>query len=472
MIRKLRHKFVAIMMALVSVVLLSFCAALLISTWHQQVQATQAALRRTMDMPAGTMFKPEIVRQSGQAGQTGAAGTASPPPRPAGSAADSASDGIADSAADGIADSASGSASSGAAAAAGGGTREPAAMNAGGEFRTTFWAIVDGAGAVTNSNVESVDITADTLAALTAEVLAGGRASGAIADPDLRYLTKTVPEGTKIVFADRTAETSALQTLGLRLAAVASAALAALFAISVFLARMAVRPVEQAWEQQKQFVADASHELKTPLTVIMADASILQGHPQETVAAQRKWLDGIQDEGARMKKLIDDLLFLAKSDAARAPVVFSRVDFSDLTMSSVLSFESVAFEKGVALDTNVAAGLAVQGDAGQLKQLVAILTDNACKYAAGEKKVEISLKAAGNSAVLRVQNTGPELSAEELRHLFERFYRADPSRARSAGGYGLGLAIAKAIAEQHRGAIRAESAAGLTAFTVSLPLAR
>ncbi|MDD4849461.1 MAG: HAMP domain-containing sensor histidine kinase [Gemmiger sp.] len=426
MIRQLRRKFVAMTMALVGAVLLGICVVMLFFTARQQRGDTMSALYRAIDQPGIGQQKPEITKRAVGALDLGAlGGSARPGVNPGG-----------------------------------GGT----------ENRAVFWAVTDSTGTITQSNVESVDITEDTLAALVAEVLASGKESGSIQNPYLRYLTQNTPDGTKIAFADSTAELAALRSIGLRLAGVVAAALLALLGISIYLARMAVRPVEQAWEQQRQFVADASHELKTPLTVIMADASIVQAHPGDTVAEQQKWLDGIQAEGARMKKLVDALLFLARADAARAPVALGRVDLSDTVMSSSLSFESVAFEGGITLETQVAPGVAMQGDGGQLKQLVAILVDNACKYATGEKVVTVRLRAQGQNALLQVENTGADIPPEELPHLFERFYRADRSRARSAGGYGLGLAIARAITQQHHGGIKAESGGGATVFSVLLPL--
>lgn len=426
MIRRLRRKFVGITMLLVSLVLAAVCGLLLISTARQQQDTTETALRMSLDRPGAGDTKPEITRRE------------EPP---------------------------------------GGLLDAPAGHGGAQELRTVFWAVVDDTGAVTESNVDTVEITADTLAELCAEALASGKTSGSIQNPDLRYMAGQTADGAfKIVFADRSPEQAALQSMALRLAAVAAAALLALFAISLFLARMALKPVERAWEGQRQFLADASHELKTPLTIIMADTSILQAHPAETVAAQKKWVDGIQAEGARMKRLIDDLLFLARADAAaptpsgKAPAPESRVDLSEVVMSTVLSFESVAFEGAVKLDTDVAENAFVRGDAAQLKQLVGILVDNACKYAAGDKRVMVRLRLENGSALVKVENTGPDIPPEELAHVFERFYRTDHSRVRTAGGYGLGLAIARTITEKNHGSIRAESGGGLTTLIVSLPL--
>ena len=158
------------------------------------------------------------------------------------------------------------------------------------------------------------------------------------------------------------------------------AALSFFFLISLFLSRLALRPVSRAWEQQNQFVADASHELKTPLTVILANTSIVLSHPEQRVADNQKWLDYIQEESLRMKTLVEDLLFLAKNEGGRLPAA-QRVPFSDLVEGCLLRFESVAFEQGVELTGQVSPGLSLTGDRDSLERLVMILLDNAVKYA-------------------------------------------------------------------------------------------
>jgi len=170
-----------------------------------------------------------------------------------------------------------------------------------------------------------------------------------------------------------------------------------------------------------------------------------------------------------MKGLVEDMLFLAKSDATRDPIPHMPFNFSDTVWSCLLPFESVAFEKGVTLDSEVAPDLTLKGDSGQMKQLVSILLDNACKYAGSPGRVFLKLEG-GEKITLSVQNTGDPIPPEDQEHIFERFYRADKARVHSEGGYGLGLAIAKTITESHRGRIEVQSDAEHgTTFTVTLP---
>lgn len=235
-----------------------------------------------------------------------------------------------------------------------------------------------------------------------------------------------------------------------------------IYIISMLLSSFAVKPVQTAWEQQQQFVADASHELKTPLTVILANNNIVMSHENDTVASQKKWLSSTKKEADHMNKLINDLLFLSRSDAGNDnTVVFSELDFSEICESTLLQFEPVAFEKNIILNSDIESDLFVHGDKTQLNQLTHILLDNACKYTPAEGYVFMHLCKNGADIELEVNNTGSVIPSYELPHLFERFYRSDKSRSKtdtdSPGGYGLGLAIAKTITEKHHGSISAIS---------------
>ena len=316
-----------------------------------------------------------------------------------------------------------------------------------------------------------VEITEETLAQAVTAALDSDTDQGVLRDLDLRYLRAVTGGKLRIAFADMGWERTNLNHQLFTSLLVLAAALVCFFLISLFLARWAVRPIEKSWQQQRQFVADASHELKTPLTVLLADADILLSHPDQTIESQRKWVEYIQDEARRMKGLVEDLLFLARSDSAAAKdQVRQPVVLSDLCWNCMLSFEPVAFERGAQLNGDIDPEIRVLGDEGQLHRLVAILLDNACKYCGPEGVVDLSLKRGGDRAVLTVRNTGDPIPPEALPHLFERFYRLDSARARETGGYGLGLAIASSVAERHKGKISVTStAAEGTVFTVSLP---
>ena len=317
-----------------------------------------------------------------------------------------------------------------------------------------------------------VDVSEETAAQAAQEAMDAEQDSGVLSDLGLRLLMEEKPDGTiRIAFADLSWERSTLRTLFLTCLLIWLLAMAAFFFVSLFLASLALRPVEKAWKQQRQFIADASHELKTPLTVILANTGIVLAHPSDTVDSQSKWLGYTQEEARQMKGLVEDLLFLAKSDSARLPTHPAQVDLSQLVQGCLLPFEPVAFEAGVALESHIDPGLTLTGDEGQLRRLVRILLDNAVKYAGPpHPAVRVALTRQQDKLRLTVHNTGDPIPPEHLPHLFERFYRADAARDRAQGGYGLGLAIAKSITETHRGKISVTSTPDSgTTFTVLLP---
>ena len=243
----------------------------------------------------------------------------------------------------------------------------------------------------------------------------------------------------KIVLLDISSEQAILYRLIRTFLLIALVALGIIFLISWFFSARAIAPIEAAWEKQKQFVADASHEIKTPLTTIRTNVDVLLSHPDSTVDAQKKWIYYIKNEADRMAALTEELLCLAR------------------------------LEKELNFDYLIQPDIKTIADEGKLKQLVMILLDNAVKYTPPSGKITVNLEQAGHTAKMCVENTGVEIPSEEISHIFDRFFRTDKSRARDNGGYGLGLAIAQSIVHTYRGHIFAESSNGRTRFTVELP---
>lgn len=336
-----------------------------------------------------------------------------------------------------------------------GGERPPQTGDSG--PKPVFTVTLNHEGDIVWSDRQNVEIDDETLALAVSYATDKSSDGGVIDALNLRYLRRETPEGTRIAFADRTAEQTALRQLAFTLLLVGLGGMLAFFGISLFLARWALRPVQEAWAQQQRFIADASHELKTPLTVILANLNILQKHPEHTVAEEHKWIDNTQVEAGRMKGLVDNLLFLAKSDATQAPPERTAFSLSDAVWSAVLPFEPVAFEQGITLESDIAPNINLMGDAQQIRQLVVILLDNACKYAGAQGRVTVTLSRVQDKARLSVHNTGEPIAPDALAHIFERFYRVDKARARLQGGYGLGLAIAAQIVRSHGGKITAQS---------------
>ena len=241
------------------------------------------------------------------------------------------------------------------------------------------------------------------------------------------------------------------------------------FVISLLLARTALKPVEESWTKQKQFVADASHELKTPLSVIMANTEIIADHKDETVESQMKWVENTRSEAKRMADLVADLLFLAKNDDGLR-VTTEDVNLSDCVSSVVLGYEVIFYENEKAFQEEIQPDLHVEGNEGQLKQLVVILLDNANRYSVDAGNITLKLSATGKHVQFSLSNDCEQLSQEQLSHLFDRFYTVDPSRNKNNGGNGLGLAIAETICKTHNGSLNVTCLDGRITFTATFPL--
>ena len=336
----------------------------------------------------------------------------------------------------------------------------------------TFGVEVDPAGNILSSYVENVDISEEVLTAAISQALAAENEKGRISGLHLFFFKRQwQPDTIRIAFGDYQHSLSSLYALIQTFLLVGGMVLLAFWRISIFLANMALAPVEAAWNKQRQFLADASHELKTPLTVILTNLGILAANPQKTIAEQNRWIENSSAEALRMKELVEQMLFLAKSDTSQLPVVKESVDFSDLVMGSILTMESLAFERDLRFQDEIAADIRLTGNAAQLTQLLHILLDNACKYSFPGSTIRVKLWTEKKSARLSVVSHGTVIAASDLPKLFDRFYRADSSRVRETGGYGLGLAIAASIAAAHHGQISAASSAETgTVFTVQLPV--
>ena len=331
------------------------------------------------------------------------------------------------------------------------------------------YTVSDDGSLVASSNFTRASLSADVLSEAAQLVQSAKDDMGTFDSVGLHYARRTVDGVTYLAFAD-TANTSNWQSLALTLVIAGLAVLAAFFVISLFLSNWALKPVRDAWDSQRQFVADASHELKTPLTVILANASILLKHPQDTIASQSKWVESTQTEAESMQQLVSEMLELARVEE-RAAIVHEPFDLSDLVDGITLTFESVAFEQGCTFNSEIEEGLSIDGDKSRIAKMTSTLIENALKYVDEGGTVEVKLAKTGSSAQLVIHNTGSCIASEDLPHIFDRFYRTDKARTSGTGGFGLGLAIARGIAREHEGDIVCDSSPQTgTVFTVTLPL--
>ncbi|REK55995.1 MAG: hypothetical protein C6W55_08850 [Thermobacillus sp.] len=240
----------------------------------------------------------------------------------------------------------------------------------------------------------------------------------------------------------------------------------------LYLANQALRPIRRSWEQQRRFTADASHELRMPLSIIQANAELMLMHPDRSALEHSEQISMVLAEAKRMAKLADLLLLLARSDSGREELLLGDVRLDELIRHVMRLFEPLAELNGVRLEAELASGVELTGDRDKLQQLLVILLDNSLKHTPAGGAIRVTLTRRGQQAVMMVEDTGEGIAGEDLPHIFERFYRGDRSRSRGDGGTGLGLSIARWIAEKHGGAITAASQPGRgTTMTVRLPAA-
>ncbi len=238
-------------------------------------------------------------------------------------------------------------------------------------------------------------------------------------------------------------------------------------ALSIALANWSVKPVEKAWDQQKQFIADASHELKTPLSIILTNAELLTSQEYDSLHKET-FSQNILAVAKQMRSLVEGLLELSRIDNHSIKLHMQSFDFSKTVEDSLCIFEVLFFERGLLLFTEIEKEIHLTGSESHLKQVLEILLDNALKYAAPKTQVSVRLKTQTSSVLLVVSNIGEPMSKEDLQNIFKRFYQTEKSHHRS-DSYGLGLAIAEGIVLEHRGKIWAESINGVNTFFVKIP---
>ena len=303
----------------------------------------------------------------------------------------------------------------------------------------------------------------EDICSMAADILESGETQGTV--DDLIYQVTDKGTYTLVAFMDNTVVRSSMETF-LKYALISFAIAAPIvLLLALYLSKKIIRPLEENDQLQKQFVSDAGHELKTPLSVMSTNLELLS----RELNGDNQWLSNIQYENERMSTLVKQLLKLSRAENGAAE--HEDLDFSNLVTGEALPFESIAFEHGLTLNSSIAEGVHLSGNPGQLKQLTAILLDNAISHSEGGSDVDVSLTSDKHQAVLAVTNSGQEIPAEVRSKLFERFYRADEARTENGEGhYGLGLAIAKAIVQAHAGTISVDCADGKVTFKVSLPV--
>ena len=322
-----------------------------------------------------------------------------------------------------------------------------------------YFVIVDNNTIVQTVNENSEKYSDDEINQFALKVAKGNKKNGSIGN--LVYGIKEIRGSKIITFMDNSIANNSLKKMFILSFVIGILSLIFAYAISRKISFWIVKPIEDAFNKQKQFISDASHELKTPLAVICANADIL-----ESEIGTNKWLNYIQKEVISMDKLVNSLLSLARVEKERDKEELTEFNISKVVLGGTMVFESLAFEKEIKLIDNIEENLKLKGNSEEIKQLLSILIDNAIKHTKKNGQVIVSLNKNKNNIVLKVKNSGEPIPKGEEEKIFERFYRSDESRNRDSKRYGLGLAIAKSIVEKHHGKIKAYSNNGITTFTV------
>ena len=300
--------------------------------------------------------------------------------------------------------------------------------------------------------------------------------TGFLPEYSLKYFREARPEGVFLAFADTSYSETMMESVWQYGAAACVGIWLLFFVLSWFFAGWAVRPLEKAMTAQKEFVANASHELKTPLTILAANTELLSGHISGRDEQSDKWLENMKQECQEMRKLVESLLTLARSDAGTGKKkAFSRFDFGELLMEELLTFEPVFYQAGRMLsyeDFEESKEFFVNGNREELKQLLQVLLDNAVRYSNPQSATTVSMEETGRGGFcLQVKSHGTPIPKEQREAVFERFYRGDTSRA-SGFGCGLGLSIAKEIAREHKAVLGLTCEDGANCFYLKMRTAR
>lgn len=323
-----------------------------------------------------------------------------------------------------------------------------------------FVLFYDEDGTLTSADLKNIaSVTESDTAEYLAAAVQHGQGFGRCGS--YRFLVSSADGGYMAIFLDSYQSLRTMRTVLIwSLAADAGCTLLVLVLV-VLLSRRAIDPVVRSAEQQKQFITDASHELKTPITVIATSLKVL-----EMEVGQQKWIDKARAQTEKLKELVNSLVTLSRMDEENSPLQMADFPISDAVAETAESFRQVAESRGCPLELSVTPGLTYHGDQYAVRQLVSILLDNAIKYGTPAIPITLTLEKTRKGVTIKVAN-GCENGGEiDTSRLFDRFYRADP--ARTAGGFGIGLSIARGIAEGHHGAISAKVENDVITFTAEL----
>ena len=329
-------------------------------------------------------------------------------------------------------------------------------------YSTRYFVLFYGAdGTLERADLQNIaSVTEDDTGAYLAAAVSKGEGYGSCGS--FRFLVTQLDDGRSMaIFLDCYQSQRAVRTVLIWSLAADAVCILLVLLLVVLLSRRAIDPVVRSAQQQKQFITDAGHELKTPITVIATSLKVL-----EMEVGPQKWIDKARAQTEKLKELVNSLVTLSRMDEEESPLQMEPFPVSDAVSETAESFREVAASQGHPLDISITPGLTYTGDQYAVRQLVSVLLDNAVKYAAPGSPIALCLEKSRRGVTLKVSNTCENPDQLDTSLLFDRFYRADP--ARTAGGFGIGLSVARGIAEGHRGTISAAISGDVITFTAEL----
>jgi len=328
-------------------------------------------------------------------------------------------------------------------------------MSAEAPFETRYFTVIfDDSGNIVSANTGNIAaITSDEALAYAKRIYSSGRQKGFY--NIYRYSVSRTDTGTMVLFLDSSHGLNSYRSFFKTSFAVSLVGFLGVFVIVLLLSKRAIKPIAESYEKQKHFITDASHELKTPLTVINANAEVL-----EMTNGENAWTKSIHNQVARLTELTDSLVSLARMDERDAKLLMTDFSISDAVWESIAPFRQIIVQQGKTLEESIQKNLSYSGNEESIRKLIGILMDNAIKYSNGGGKIAVSLKSGSKGPVFQICNSVESLEKGNHEEFFERFFRGDASRNSETGGYGIGLSIAKAIVGSHRGRITARSEDG------------
>lgn len=319
------------------------------------------------------------------------------------------------------------------------------------QYETRYFSVITDSRNSLIINIDKISsVNKETAINMVNQLISESKTEGYLAH--FKFKSKEIKGGTLYVFLDCSRQILTFNTIFISSITISITSLVIIFITIILLSQKVVKPFVENYNKQKQFITNASHELKTPLAIIKATTEVL-----EIENGKSEWTETIQQQTSKLSNLTEKLVFLARIEERQNEIIFKEFDFSETVKEICLPYDAVATAKNVSYNLNVEPEILVLGDNSLLGQLVSVLLDNAFKYVTQNGYVDVKLTKTKKDVILSVKNTADNVNVKELNKLFERFYRSDASRNSSTGGFGIGLSIAKSVVHLHKGKITAKS---------------